>query len=456
MNENLETNYLSHHGIDGMKWGKRNGPPYPLSRVEHNKVVSKNKKSGATKRDPKTGRFVKGKVKKKKSDELTDKQKAKILKNPKKIIKYQEKLTRDEIEEALLKMSSVDKVKARVNKRKLFSRRDSGLSKRQRRMARDPNSLLKNMHKFSPEDLQKAINYLTTKNAMFDLKLKNADKPRRVVNEVSDYIKTFSDLIKNWNSFKDNVVTLKNVGLKNEENRKKWMYTNDPLMYRLLNADAAAKMDIVAKEAAKQGLSVEEFLRQDDMNREDYLEHYGVKGMKWRHHKYAQREDPRDWIRRHSDKEDESSRSPYASPLGMSNIESHNVENNARRNWQRVVARSSANAERRRQEQEHNQARWDKKREQDRNREDAREALIARMRELKEDELRKHRHDIAAKVHEHDQRRAVERLAARAEQRRRGEARRGRGKVVSGLNRRVNSDLNTWRKIQRDRKRRNS
>lgn len=22
--------YLSHHGIDGMKWGKRNGPPYPL------------------------------------------------------------------------------------------------------------------------------------------------------------------------------------------------------------------------------------------------------------------------------------------------------------------------------------------------------------------------------------------------------------------------------------------
>ena len=23
-------NYISHHGILGQKWGKRNGPPYPL------------------------------------------------------------------------------------------------------------------------------------------------------------------------------------------------------------------------------------------------------------------------------------------------------------------------------------------------------------------------------------------------------------------------------------------
>ena len=24
-------NYIAHHGIRGQKWGKRNGPPYPLS-----------------------------------------------------------------------------------------------------------------------------------------------------------------------------------------------------------------------------------------------------------------------------------------------------------------------------------------------------------------------------------------------------------------------------------------
>lgn len=32
-------NYLSHHGIPNQKWGERNGPPYPLSREEHNQVV---------------------------------------------------------------------------------------------------------------------------------------------------------------------------------------------------------------------------------------------------------------------------------------------------------------------------------------------------------------------------------------------------------------------------------
>ena len=34
MNE-LEQNYLEHHGILGQKWHKRNGPPYPLDAADH-------------------------------------------------------------------------------------------------------------------------------------------------------------------------------------------------------------------------------------------------------------------------------------------------------------------------------------------------------------------------------------------------------------------------------------
>ena len=41
MRNDFRPNYLSHHGIDGMKWGIQNGPPYPLDKQTHNKVVKK-------------------------------------------------------------------------------------------------------------------------------------------------------------------------------------------------------------------------------------------------------------------------------------------------------------------------------------------------------------------------------------------------------------------------------
>ena len=40
---NLDQNYLSHHGIKGQKWGKRNGPPYPLDSKTAERVKSKEK-----------------------------------------------------------------------------------------------------------------------------------------------------------------------------------------------------------------------------------------------------------------------------------------------------------------------------------------------------------------------------------------------------------------------------
>ena len=40
---NLDQNYLSHHGIKGQKWGKKNGPPYPLDSKTAERVKSKAK-----------------------------------------------------------------------------------------------------------------------------------------------------------------------------------------------------------------------------------------------------------------------------------------------------------------------------------------------------------------------------------------------------------------------------
>lgn len=33
--ETYHKNYLKHHGIRGQRWGKRNGPPYPLGPGDH-------------------------------------------------------------------------------------------------------------------------------------------------------------------------------------------------------------------------------------------------------------------------------------------------------------------------------------------------------------------------------------------------------------------------------------
>lgn len=38
----LEYNYLAHHGILGQRWGRHNGPPYPLDASDHSSAEKKN------------------------------------------------------------------------------------------------------------------------------------------------------------------------------------------------------------------------------------------------------------------------------------------------------------------------------------------------------------------------------------------------------------------------------
>ena len=40
-NMQFDPNYLEHHGILGMKWGQRNGPPYPLDAGDHSKEIGR-------------------------------------------------------------------------------------------------------------------------------------------------------------------------------------------------------------------------------------------------------------------------------------------------------------------------------------------------------------------------------------------------------------------------------
>lgn len=59
---NEYSDYLSHHGIIGQKWGKQNGPPYPLSRAQAavGKIRSKIANGKATKEDVNKLNSIKG------------------------------------------------------------------------------------------------------------------------------------------------------------------------------------------------------------------------------------------------------------------------------------------------------------------------------------------------------------------------------------------------------------
>lgn len=75
----LEQAYLAHHGILGQKWGRRNGPPYPLDESDHSAAEKKDlsKSLSGKRHEEMYGRNQKGNSEKseKKDFHLTDKQK---------------------------------------------------------------------------------------------------------------------------------------------------------------------------------------------------------------------------------------------------------------------------------------------------------------------------------------------------------------------------------------------
>lgn len=54
MTQNYGKTYLVHHGILGQKWGKRNGPPYPLDESDKSSVEKKHEDSNKNKNNNKS------------------------------------------------------------------------------------------------------------------------------------------------------------------------------------------------------------------------------------------------------------------------------------------------------------------------------------------------------------------------------------------------------------------
>ena len=117
MRNDFGSNYLAHHGILGMSWGTRNGPPYPLAASDHSAAEKKagwmkslkakseaKKKAKKQKANLEKARAAKAtKQKEAQKEKEFQKNKEKILNSgsASEILKYKGNLTNQELSSAL-------------------------------------------------------------------------------------------------------------------------------------------------------------------------------------------------------------------------------------------------------------------------------------------------------------------------------------------------------------------
>lgn len=214
MNDNfsdlMEVGYdvLAHHGIKGQRWGKQNGPPYPLNsegREKFKKQVKKFKEAAKKKLNKKIESDKKYRIIEK--QKRAEKRRRKILNDPKKLYKHKDEFTTDEIYDAIDKLRSVNQLvdEAGLDQKPAKKQKEVKLSKKQKRMADSYASLLANYDKFSPEELELAKKRAGERSWLGDKtqeKVLNrleiipslADKGARSIYSVKSGIKSIKDL----------------------------------------------------------------------------------------------------------------------------------------------------------------------------------------------------------------------------------------------------------------------
>lgn len=157
-NDMTETGYdfLEHYGRDGMKWGVRNGPPYPLNKEGLRSFREHLREKRAAKR------------------------RRKILNNPKKLAKHIDEFTPEELAEEAEKQHAYNDI-AYQRKWGLKKQKEVKLSNKQKRMANNAVSLLQNVDEFSDEEYSKAVDRLHKREHLKDVIANSTQRPAQVI-----------------------------------------------------------------------------------------------------------------------------------------------------------------------------------------------------------------------------------------------------------------------------------
>ena len=182
--QNDYRDYLQHHGIKGMRWGEQNGPPYPLSTKVHNMVV-RNRARRAEKR------------------------REKILHDPRKLVKHAPEFTKEEIDNAVAKLDSIEQARRRIKptakevaaaKRAEAAQKnaaDTQLAKKIDKYGPNAAVLEKNTGKFTNDELREAVTRVGLKHDVYNKKMSELDRPRKFLQLGSDLLATIGNTIGN-------------------------------------------------------------------------------------------------------------------------------------------------------------------------------------------------------------------------------------------------------------------
>ncbi len=195
INDGME--FLEHHGILGQKWGKLNGPPYPLGSGAHSTSEKKAASAAGVKVGSDSGKGSIANVKKSPSSqnaikkpkkELTEEEKrAEALKavktgDKKKIAKYAEYLTSQELQDADNRVRNLSNITREDPSNRKASK--SEMEKMEAIRSGDREKIKQHADQMSYQELSEALNRVDLNRRLYPAPKSTMDKIQDVAKKV--------------------------------------------------------------------------------------------------------------------------------------------------------------------------------------------------------------------------------------------------------------------------------
>lgn len=295
------TDYLEHHGILGQKWGKKQGPPYPLDSSDHSAAEKKAgwRQSLEENRDKvkekvsevKANIAARKEAKEKAAVEKYEEEKRKILESGdlKQIAKIKDELSTNELNAALNRADTIARLNQKAGITEKPSRAEAKEAKKEAKAEKDAlkaeekkqkilasgdlNKIAKIQDELSTNEINNALNRADALAKLNDRtgKAKNKmtagealDKMNATMDNLKKGVDVYNKFAKTWNLFSENEMTVLDESAYERKKRKEKERQDELDKYEKKVREAAEAGRKAAVEDATRSLSLDRILAEQD------------------------------------------------------------------------------------------------------------------------------------------------------------------------------------------------